>query len=199
MNKILEKKKGQGEIFGIALFFVIIIIGIIIYGRFAALNNLREDNAQKEEKYKLLAEGTLNSILKLSTGCPAERDKDTLKDLINFCLYSSDINDDPQIVCDDGNSPGSCTYAKKILNGSLHSLYGANGVIGEIPFEFKMELPEYPGADLNDVFSNKALPLFNITTKSERIKAGWKKAPSGMISWATSRRNINFELFLYYK
>jgi len=50
MNKILKEKRGQGEIFGIALFFVIIIIGIIIYGRFAALNNLREDNVQKEEK-----------------------------------------------------------------------------------------------------------------------------------------------------
>jgi len=147
----------------------------------------------------LLAEGTLNSILKLSTGCYAERDKDTLKDLINFCLYSSDINDNPEIICNDGSSQQSCTYAKNILDGSLKSLYGATGVIGEIPFEFTIDLPEYPGADINDGFTNLPLPPFNITSKSDRIQKGWKKAPSGRISWATSRRNINFELYLYYK
>ncbi len=190
-----QTKKNQGEIFGIALFFVIIIVGVILYGRIAAVRNLDEDLTQQEEKYKLLAEGTLNSLLKISTGCTVERDKDTLKDLINFCLDTSDPAADPEIVC-DGTTRRSCTYSLQILEGSLLSLYNTSDNIGVIPYNLSVKLPDFPQSSLNAEFNN--FDTFNITSNIDRRKKGYKKAPSGRISWATSRRNVNFELYLFY-
>ena len=208
--KSISFKKSQGEIFGIALMFVVIIIGILVYGKIQALHPNNNGNLETEGKYKVLAEGTLNSILKMSTGCEVERNKDRLVDLINYCIENSRSSyNDPSITCDVGNR-GSCSYAIELLNESLFGFLNTS-VLGPIPFK----MISYLDADSESLlnfnltnfgefkYKNKILienthnPSFN--GEISYRKAGYNRAPSGVMAWATAKRNIDFELYLYYR
>ena len=195
------KKRSQGEIFGLALMFVVIIIGIIVYAKIKAINGLDEENIKVEGEYKILAEGTLNTVLKVSTDCYVERNKDSLKDLINFCLANEYSGMDAQITC-DGDTKDSCGYAKKILNDTMYKLFNSSEGIGNIPFELKMDIP----ANNETLLSNITFTNFGdfkykgqIINNSNRKKFRYKRAPSGLISWPTAQRAIEFELYLYYR
>jgi len=200
-------KKSQGEIFGIALMFVVIIIGILVYGKIQALHPNNTGDLQKEGKYKVLAEGTLNSILKMSSGCEVERGKDRLIDLINYCVENSRTTyNNPSIVCDVGDR-GSCTYAIELLNKSLYGFLNTS-VLGPIPFKMISYLDADDTSLLNTnltnfgefKYKNKFLVEKNpLAGQISYRKAGFNRAPSGVRTWATAKRNIDFELYLYYK
>jgi len=194
-------KKSQGEIFGIALMFVVIIFGIIIYAKVVALNPDSQKDLVKESKYKILAEGTLNTILKQSTGCYAERNKDSLIDLINYCLYNHNGEfARVDISCDTGIQD-ACTYPIKILNDSLINLYN-NSNNYMIPFYLTIYLDDYSKTSLSNVnITNFGDIKYkeNLIMKDNYRKLGFSKAPSGLISVPTSYRNIDFELALYYR
>ena len=203
-------KKSQGEIFGIALLFVIIIIGILVYGKIEALHPHNDANIQQENKYKVLAEGTLGSILKMSTGCDVERNRDEIVDLIDYCIENSrEAYSDPSIKCENGSIVNSCSYALKLINESLFGFLNTS-VLGPIPFKMSINLDSDRKSILNTNFTNfgqfkygnKILVETNPTNDKNKISyldAGYNRAPSGIRAWATAKRNINFELFLYYR
>jgi len=195
------KKRSQGEIFGLALMFVVIIIGIIVYAKIKAINGVDETNTKIEGEYKILAEGTLNTILKVSTECYVERNKDSVKDLINFCLANEYSGIDAEITC-NGVSRQSCDYAKEILNNTVYKLFNSSEGIGNIPFELKIDIP----ANEETLLSNVTFTNFNdfeykgqTINQSNRRKFRYKRAPSGLITWPTAHRAIEFELYLYYR
>lgn len=196
-------KKSQGEIFGIALLFVVIIVGVIIYGQIKTLSpEDQNEKSQKREKYEVLAAGSLDSILSMSTGCEVERGKDTLTDLIKFCEYTY-YGEDPQIMCKNGVSYGACAKTLDILNQTLNRLYNnseGNG-IGQMPFKLEIYTTNNADSKLNTNISN-----FNnfkyksvIITENNYSKNGFNKAPSGLRTIPTAKRNVNFELSLYFR
>jgi len=199
-----KKMKSQGEIFGIALMFVVIIIGIIIYGQIKVLNPNNENDLKTDGKYSILAEGSLNSILKMSTGCEIERNKDRVLDLVNFCIensYSSD--NDPEVYCSDGISYPSCSHVLEILNSSLYGFFNSS-LIGPMLFKLRIELPAEKNNILNTNLSNFGSfeyngKIVNETGKNSYIKLKFKKAPSGIRSLDTAKREITFNLALYYQ
>lgn len=193
-------KRSQGEIFGIALMFVIIIIGILVYAKIKALNPDRNEDLGQENEYKILAEGTLNTILDLSTGCYVERGKDRTRDIINYCLEYSFSGTDPIIEC-KGTTIQACKYSINSINTTLQTLFNDSGV-GKIPFFMSINIPANP----NSLLSNKTLTNFGkvqisdtIITEENYRKNNYKRAPSGIKTWATAQRNVEFELYLYYR
>jgi len=200
-SKTSKNLRSQGEIFGIALMFVIIIVGFVIYSQVKALNPNNEINLETEKRYQTLAEGTLNTLLKTSTSCYIEKGKDTIKDLINFCLEVSSVGGDPEFTCDAKTTIQACSYSIEFLNDTLNTLFNKNG-IGEIPFYMRIDVPDNP----DSLLSNITLTNFNnityknkIVTENNYHSLGFKRAPSGLRTWATSQRNIRLELYLYYK
>ncbi|MDA3856365.1 MAG: hypothetical protein PF569_08970 [Candidatus Woesearchaeota archaeon] len=200
-------KKSQGEIFGIALLFVVILIGVIVYAKIQSNSDLNDVDLQTQGEYKILAEGTLNTLLKVSTGCTVERNKDSVKDLINFCLENEGYGGDVEIGCDiegDGileNFP-SCAHALNFLNDSLYLIFNSSSGIGLIPFELIIDVPSYS----NSIFFNESRTnLGDISYRgfevndSSRINLGYKRESSGRISWRTAQRDVNFELYVYYR
>jgi hypothetical protein len=201
-------KKTQGEIFGIALLFVILIIGFIVYAQFKKLNPNNNIDVKKEKKYEILAQSVLQTLISEDTGCIVERNKQSVKDLINFCLENSYFSEqDPIIHCTNGKSYRSCARAIQIINYTLYSLFnGTNSTFGNIPFFLTIELP----ADKTNVL-NKNITNFNDIVLNYRIenskslvqntyyKLGYKRVPSGLYTWATSKKNINFNLYLFYR
>ncbi len=199
----MNDKKSQAEIFGVALMFVVIILGILIYGRIQALKSLNDDDNAQESEYKILAEGTLNSMIKMSTGCYVERNRDTLKDLINYCLDNEFAGNDIEITCNDNTHIGACAKSKQIIEHSLNTLYSnsENSIINA-PFKLTISMPQNKDAIFNNVtISNFGSFKYNnvIITEDNRRSYKFKRAPSGLISWATSQREINFELYIYYR
>lgn len=199
----MTTKKSQGEIFGIALMFVVIVIGILVYGKIKALH---PDNSIDEKtlgKYKILAEGTLNSIIKLSTSCPIQRDQDKVLDLIDYCVENSyPSNPDPDVTCGEVEKP-SCSYVKEIFNDSLNTIFN-NSNLGNIPYKLIVNLDADPTSILNFNLTNFGNVTFrgkviNETGKNSYLSMGFKRAPSGLRTWATAKRNIDFQLYLYYK
>lgn len=195
------KKKSQGEIFGIALMFVIIIIGIIVYAQIKKLNPDNAGDELQEGKYKILSEGTLNTVVKLSTGCYVERGKDTVQDLINYCLENSFSGNNPRFRCSPTNQVYACDESIDILNDTISELF--NNKLGGIPYLLLIDTPANPTSRLHNKtitnFGSIQTPDGNIITEDNYRRLGYKRAPSGLKTWSTAQRNINFELYLYYK
>ena len=189
-------RKSQGEIFGIALMFVVIIIGILVYGKIQSLNPDNSLSDLDENKYKVLAEGTLNSVLKMSTGCYIEKGDDELIDLVNFCVENSrDYNSDPTIDC-SGEIKNSCLYVNELINKTMFGFLNTS-VLGPIPFKLLVSLPSDPNNLLNKNYSNFGQYKFRGKTLIEKLdvgtdrtkfisyrKAGFNRAPSGIRGWA---------------
>ena len=210
-----KNQRSQGEIFGIALFFVIIIIGIIIFGQVKALDQENEKDIITENKFKVISEGALNSILKLSTGCYVERGKDSVQDLINYCLENSFSGTDTPIECFKGSeivTYNSCEQSIKLLDNSLEGLFnpgeGEEG-IGKIPYDLYVNIEKNPNSLLNyEVILEDHGPITNfgdfqyrqsVLTESNYRKAGFKRVSSGLKTWPTAQGNIILELNLYYR
>lgn len=198
-------RKSQGEIFGIALLFVVIIVGILVYSQIKALNPDRGDSYQREAEYEILAERTLNTMLSMSTGCYVERGRDSVKDLVNFCLDYTYSGNDPTMDCfDNGEEIKVCQYTLDIINTTLLSLFNKSqdSFIGEIPYQMSIYVPHNMNTKLSNVsFTNFGQISYRndiLDTNSYR-KFGFKRATSGLITWATSQRNVEFELYLYYR
>lgn len=195
-------KRSQGEIFGIALLFVIILVGILLYTQIKALDPNRDGDLQQDGEYKLLAESTLNTILETSTGCYVERGRDSVQDLINFCMEYSYSGSDPTYRCEFSSTPiRACEHSIKVLNDTLYSLFNTS-TIGAIPFELQIYVP----ANNQSIMHGTQLSNFgevktgsSVVDKENYRGLGFKRAPSGLRTWATAQRNIDMELYLYYR
>lgn len=202
--KRAKLKSGQGEIFGVALMFVVIIIGILIYSQIKALTPDREADLEAKAKYELLAQSSLEAILKSSTKCNVDGSSgtDSIQDLINVCLAGSYGSSDVEVVCDD-NTINLCAETTQMLEDVLNGLYsGDDALIGNIPFFVEIELPSdsYSPLTSRNVtnFGNFTFRDTVITSDNYR-KYGFKKASSDLKPWATAQRSIKMTLALYYR
>lgn len=182
--------------------FVVIVVGIILYSQIKAVSPDRDEEAQKEGEYKILAEGTLNSVLEISTGCYVERGSDGLKDLINYCMDYSFSGTDPRFTCDNPTSEiRICSHIIDVLDSTLLTLFNTTQ-LGPIPYLMKIEVPANENSLLNNVsITNFGTFTFrdSVINESNYRSQGYKRAPSGLKTWATSQGNIDFELYLYYR
>lgn len=198
--------KTQGEIFGIALLFVVIIIGFLVYARFQALNPNGVSSITKA-KYEILSQSTLNTLIKIGTGCYTQSQKDSVEALIEYSLRQSfSLGGDPLIACSNGKSPESGKYAIKILNNSLFSLFNSsNSVLGPIPFLLQIRTKDSQNIYHSINLTNFGQFGFNykIINETNYLYYGFNRAPSGLrtipIANSNENQNVNFILFLYFR
>ena len=212
-REVFMQKRSQGEIFGIALMFVLIILGIIVYSQISKFSPDRDSQDANGLKYQLLAQTTLDTLMEMRTGCFVERNKDSVSDLLNYCI-SNDYGDGAEIECSDENLPvNSCEYSVSIIQDTLESLFenqnmqdsdknnDIEAIIGEIPYTFSLEL-DYEGANLNGLILTEIGSLTeqeNDLRKNELRNKRYQKAPSGIYVWESSYREVYVDLNLYYR
>lgn len=195
-------KKSQGEIFGVALLFVIIIVGFLIYVQISALDPQRDEDLQAQGEYEILAEGSLNSIIDMSTGCYIERGRDSVRDLMSYCVEYSFSGSDPIFTCESPvGTIQSCTKSKEILNETLFEIFNTT-VLGPIPYELRISIPDNDRSQFHDVtitnfgnFSDRS----GVVTFDNYLSKGYRRAPSGLKTWSTSSGDLRVELYLYYR
>jgi len=201
--------KSQGEIFGIALLFVIIILGLIIYSQFAALDDYTEDEDLTRQQYNTLALNTRDAIMDMSTGCSGGRihgGDDTLADLARVCVTrSSTAHSDPEIECEiDGSNQtvGSCSHFKNLLNSTLYNLFN-NSNTTEIPFELHGELDLYGGDHKLDNLTVSNLGELEVggqtVDEDNYIQQGFRRSTSGYTAIGAGVEDFHIELFVYYR
>ncbi len=204
-------KKSQGEIFGVALLFVVIIVAIIIFGQIKIFSPQdMGEKSQKSEKYQEVAAGTLDSILSMSSGCEVERGKDTIYDLIEFCENNYDTTD-PVISCvDESTEFGACEKTIKVLNNTLFTLFNNTNKdkgVGQMPFKLIISTDDTSLVQKKLVgnltnfgtFKYKINGNVETITELNYAKLGYNRAPSGLSTKNTAKRNINIELWLYFR
>ena len=200
---LFNKKLSQGEIFGIALFFVILIIGLLVYAQIRALNPSISSDQNLDDRYKILAETSKYTILDISTGCYTGRGRDSIKDLIDHCLRNSPNQETKTalFLCDGVTSVNTCEKSLKMLENTLNLTYSENG-IGKIPYRMEIRLPRSPQSIFNTNITNFNQFQTNegdILSETNYRRNGYKRAPSGLRAWPTAFGNIEIELFLYYR
>jgi hypothetical protein len=198
--KFFQSSKSQAEIFGIALFFVILIIGVIVFTQVKALNPDDKLSEITDDKFRILSESSINSILGVSTGCEIFRGRDSLQDMITYCIDYSFTEPDPPITCSHGTF-GACTHSQKVLNDTIKSVFGVNGTIGHIPYQMAIFSDEadfsvYKSLNFTNMKDYKGVDLL---TNREYANRGFKKAPPGLKILPTSQRGFTFELYLYHR
>jgi hypothetical protein len=205
------KKTGQGEIFGVALMFVVIVIGVIIFSQIKAFS--QDENTDTKVKYEILAQSSLETVLKTSSGCNVDggSGEDSIQDLINVCL-ARDRGSDSEVGCDlnkDGDEDDLgeeiyvCEYAIKLLNKSLYNVFnGINALIADIPFFLDIDL----NSDATSTLTSQNITNFGdylyrniIINHTNYRDLGYNKASSDLKPWATAQRDIKVVLALYYR
>jgi hypothetical protein len=201
---------GQGEIFGIALMFVVVIIGIIIFSQIKAISPDKDEQINTKTKYEILAQSSLETILKTSSGCNVDggSGEDTVQDLINVCLARSYGTNDVDAMCDiDGDgfddSIEICKHSTDLLNDALYNVFnGSDALIANIPFLLEIDLD----SDTQTVLTTKNITNFgdfvyrgDIINLTNYRKYNFNKASSDLKPWATAQRDIKVVLALYYR
>ncbi len=199
-------KKGQGEIFGIALFFVVLIVGIIIYSNIQLLQTSTDEDSFESRQYEILSADALNALKKMSTSCSVEQNKDSLEDLIRYCFdYASTSQSYPTIVCDDGVERNACEYSFEILNSSLQKLFhntSSKALVAPIPFSLLITNPEFEHVTWhNKTISNVenfGLSL-NRSNESFYLRKQYNRENAGFDIITTGRRSVELTFDVYYR
>ena len=191
-------KKSQGEIFGLALIFTILIIGFLIYSKFSVGTN-KDIIEEKQREYNDLSYSYLNSILEISTLNLEDGTYLSVKDLIKHCLYQTYFDTDVAYL---SNGLDSCEEQQKTIENSLENLFGKNNFnLGPTPYMFKTYVEKNP----NSVLHNLTITNFgeieydNTTiTESNYRKWGFLRANSREI-FDSSQGIVEINLYLYFK
>jgi hypothetical protein len=228
MNLRTNSKKAQGEIFGLALVFVLLIFGVVIYGQIQASKPTFNEDSLTSAKYKILSENTISSLKKLSTPCSVQTGKNTLSDLMRYCMeFADNTQQDPELQCDTDNDEiienvPICAYAFETMNKSIQSLLNKGTGIGEFPFSLHIFANgleheiwhERVITNINDtdnaVSSGLSLPLLVSSKKIDYIslnksnskyylKNGYSRVNAGKDELTSGSKSLDFELNIYYR
>lgn len=156
----MKNKRSQTEIMGLAILFVLMIFGLLIYLKFTSgeKKNPRDDYLQPK-----MASSVLNAMLKTSVACNTRGTDDTsddiiysitdlLKDCMDVNLHTITcpayvwLDEFPDGLITNNNYPESCQVAedmfKTMLKGSLDKY--------SIPYYLEVKTK-----DGNDIFNSK--------------------------------------------
>jgi hypothetical protein len=204
----MVKKIGQGEIFGLALVFVILILGIVIYGKYKALHPDIQKNVFKDSQMDVLAKNTLTSVRYLSTGCDLDSEDDSLQNLLAYCFdfTTSESGSNPQIDCGGPTTVNACEYAIEVFNTTLQTFFRKNTtldktIIAPLPFSLTFYNDRFPLVGVHNVtltnIEDFGLSL-NESNSSYYLKKRWKKANGGFLIIPTTKRPVELLFDIYY-
>ena len=118
------KKRSQAEILGLAVVFILIVVGILFYIKYSAKE---ADTSKQEFLESNMASNMLNSVLKTTTQC-----KDaTVNDLVQDCAYARAITC-TAFSCEYGTctaTSDSCTYLSDFIKNAFNRTFDAWGEI----------------------------------------------------------------------
>lgn len=203
-------RRSQGEIFGIALFFVVIIIGVIVYANFQAIEQSGETEEFEEKQFEILSADSINGLKKMSTNCEVEQNRDALEDVIRYCFDNARSDeDDPIIECEQESGgtveKSACSYSYEILNTSLHNLFNEDSdeaLVAPIPFSLELTNPSFE----HEQWHNRTITnLGDFGLSLNRSKGNfyldeeYRRNNAGFDVITTGRREVELTFDIYHR
>ena len=192
----MAHKKSQAEIFGLALFFVILFLAIII---FSAVSSKKDTylTYQKDLEFDLLGTNTLEALLQKDVNCEISRSNNNLRELLRICVRDPDET----LTCQSGQK-NPCQYAKEILKNSASKLFEkSDAVLVNVPYQLTLQLKEDKNHKVNFNITNlkkyKYLNKTRITRRNYRSYKFQRKTSTSSIK--TTKRQLNVFLEIFYR
>lgn len=203
-------RKSQAEIYGVALMFVVVILGVVVYSSWSEKFGQSESKQDllKKQSYKRLVTNSVYSIMATSTGCIYEGEKDSIFNVIEYCLANSYSGSsyDPQITCMEPSSGfvtrPACELSKDLINRTLLNVFNSSEFLN-FPYVFRITTPQ----NSRSVFYNLSFTNFGeFEFRGERVDESnfLRKGFSNMVSndkdvYETSQGNLEIVLEVYYR
>ena len=197
-----KSKKSQGEIFGIMIFFVLLIIGFLLYSQFKVVYTSQEQDTILQEEYKILVDSTMKTLKEYEIQCFSNSKISTI-DLLQYCVDNTGISSfEHQLSCDNFKI-NSCKTLLNTVDSLLHTFFNSSSALhSQKPFEFTI-IPsnEIKYSHLNVTLSN--IKYFNISTNSSNssyyLRQGYSKISSDFENIPTNQGTFELELIFYHK
>lgn len=127
MIKMIQKKKGQMEILGLAIVVILLTLGVLFFIRFA----LSEKPSELKQSYEQteMASNMINTMLRLDTECRGK----SMTELMQSCASTIEIN------C--GNGVMACEYLDNVVDEIMANTLESWGL--EYQFSVWIEDGEY--------------------------------------------------------
>lgn len=199
--------KSQGEIFGVMLFFVILILGFYLYSEFRAVYSIEEQDSILQSETEILVESVMQHLKTVEIECFRNRRLSGV-DLLNFCVDNTGLTES-QYTISCTHPPNDVEVCQTFLNSfnhSLHQLFSGVGnqdpIHGLRPFSFRI-IPSndirYPHLNKSfdnleqfDLSLNASDPNYYLRQRFSRISSDFQNIP-------TNQGRFEFELFFYHR
>lgn len=189
------------------IFFVLIVIGFLLYSQFKVIYSVEEQDVILESEYKLLADASMQQIKNLQIECFRDSQVDVI-DLLDYCVENTGLSfSEYDLVCSTPSATlHSCEAFRNIINNTLFALFNGTSTLNPIhsskPFKFTI-IPsnDIKYSHLNTSFSN--LKYFNLSENSSNssyyLRKGYAKISNDLESIPTNQGSFELELSFYHK
>ncbi|MFT4244165.1 MAG: hypothetical protein ACMXYB_01775 [Candidatus Woesearchaeota archaeon] len=208
IKKIIPTKS-QGEIFGIMLFFVILILGFLLYSEFRNVFTVQQQDAILISENEIIAQSMIEHLKTLRIECYNSRIMDGTG-LLNLCVDNTDlIQKEISITCEKGNPPLElkvCSTFLNLINTSLHSLFNGTSEQNPLHSPKAFALRVIPSNDIRYSHLNVTMDnlqefelSLNPSDENYYLRKGYSRVSNEFQNIPTNQGRFEFELSFYYR
>lgn len=204
-SKLKNISSSQGEIFGVMIFFVILILGFYLYSQFQAIYSVDEQNSILETETEILVESVMDHIKTAEIQCFSNRGIDGI-DLLQYCVDNTGITlSEYNISCTiPSYEIETCQAFRNLINSSLHQLFNGTSTNSALhssrPFMFTI-IPsnDIRYSHLNRTFTNLAAYNLSLNSSDENyyLREGYSKISTDFQNIPTNQGRFEFELSFF--
>ena len=207
--KQINSSKSQGEIFGIMLFFVILILGFLLYSEFRSVFTIQQQDAILISENEIIAQSMIEHLKTLRIECYNSRVMDGTR-LLNLCVDNTDlIQKEFLITCEKGDPPIElevCSTFLDLMNSSLHSLFNGTSEQNPLHSPKAFTLRVIPSNEIRYSHLNVTLDnlheyelSLNSSDENYYLRRGYSRVSSEFQNIPTNQGRFEFELSFYYR
>lgn len=204
-----DSSKSQGEIFGIMLFFVILILGFFLYSEFRTVFSIQEQDAILISEGEIIAQSMIEHLKTLRIQCYEDRIVDGNR-LLNLCVDHTGLtNREHNITCQIHNPSVEievCSTFLNLMNSSLHILFNGTSDIEPLHSPKAFTLRVIPSNDIRYSHLNVTIDnlheydlSLNRSEDNYYLRRGYSRVSSEFQNIPTNQGRFEFELSFYYK
>ena len=197
--------KTQGEIFGVMIFFVLLILGFYFYSQFQAVYSVDEQNSILETESEILVESVMQHIKTAEIQCYSNRGLSGIE-LLQRCVDNTGIAfSEHNISC---TAPSyeveACQAFKNLINSSLYQLFNGTSSQNSLHSSRAFLFTIIPSDDVRYFHLNKSfnnLDSYNLSLDSSDenyyLREGYSKISTDFQNIPTNQGRFEFELSFF--
>lgn len=197
--------KSQGEIFGVMIFFVLLILGFYFYSQFQAVYSVDEQNSVLQAETEILVESVMQHIKTTEIQCYSNRGLDGVE-LLQRCVDNTGTAfSEHNISCTTPSYEVEvCQAFTNMINSSLHQLFNGSSSQNPLHSSRAFVFTIIPSNDVRYSHLNKSfdnLDTYNLSLNSSEsnyyLKEGYSKISTDFQNIPTNQGRFEFELSFF--